>query len=82
MGLLYFSFFFVFLSSTYCGVFCCQLVVACFFTNLLGQVVVSSMVNFFVGFRVNSSNDKIRSNRVIRSNHIHQYVVDLESYVL
>ena len=38
---------------------------------------MSSTVNLLVGFRVNSSNEKIRSDRVIRSNYFCQSVTDL-----
>ena len=34
---------------------------------------MSSMVSFFAGFRIGSSYDKDRSDRVIRSNPIHLY---------
>ena len=49
-----------------------------FIVNLLRRVIISLKVNFFVYFRVNSSDDKIRSVRIIITNHIHQYEVDLE----
>ena len=45
-----------------------------FFVDLLRRVVVSLTVSFFVSFRVNSSDDKVRFDIVIRPNHIHQYV--------
>ena len=35
-------------------------------------------VRFFVGFRVGSSDDKVRSDKVIRLNHIYQYAVHME----
>ena len=40
---------------------------------------MSSMVSLFVGFCVGSSNDKLRSDRVIISNYVRQYAADLES---
>ena len=43
---------------------------------------MSLTVSFFVGFYVDSSNDKIRFEIVIISNHVRQYVVDVESYIL
>ena len=59
------------LSLTYYGAY--------FVANLLRQIIVSLTISFFVGFRINSSDDKVRSDRVIISNHIHRYVVDLKS---
>ena len=56
--------------------FCRQFVVACFYhkpvaacfiANLLWRVVLSSMVSFFVGFHIDSLDDKIQSNKVIKS---------------
>ena len=47
--------------------------------NLLYQVIVLSTISLFIGFHVDSSNGKIRSNRIIISNHICQYVTNLES---
>ena len=47
-----------------------------------GQVIVSPTVSFLIGFHVDSSDRKIRSKVIISNlNHVHQYVVDLESYV-
>ena len=69
----------MFLSSTCYDVFCRRTVAACFDTDLLRRVVVLSTVSFFVGFRIDNSNDKVQSNRVIRSNPVRRYVVDLES---
>ena len=40
---------------------------------------MSSTVNLFVGFRVDSSDDKVQSAKVIRSNYVYQYDIDLES---
>ena len=34
---------------------------------------MSSTVSFFIGFRGDNLDDKIRSNRVIILNHIHRY---------
>ena len=51
----------------------------CFVTDLLWRIIVSSTVNLFVGFRVSSSDDKVQSDKVIRSNYVHQYAADLES---
>ena len=58
--------------------FCCQPIAVCFAVNSLQQIVVLLMVSFFVGFRVDSSNNKSRSDRVIKSNLIHQCVTDSE----
>ena len=55
--------------------FCSQLVMTCFVFDLLQQVNVSSMVSLFVG----NSYDKVRYDRVIKSNQIRPYVSDLES---
>ena len=52
---------------------------ACFVADLLWQVVVSLTVSFFVDFHINSSDRKIRSDRVIRSNHVRQYAENMES---
>ena len=40
--------------------------------------VISLTVIFFMSFHFNSLNDKIRSNKVIISNIVLQYVVDLK----
>ena len=40
-----------------------------------------SMVSFFVGVRVGSSDEKVRFNKVIRSNPIRQYAANMKSYV-
>ena len=69
----------MFLSSTFCGVFCRQSIATCFVTNLLRWVVVLSTVSFFVSFRAGNLDDKVQSDRVIRSNLVRRYVVDLES---
>ena len=49
----------------------------CFVTDLMRLVVVSSMIDFFMGFYVDSSSDKVQYNKVIISNHIRQYIVNL-----
>ena len=43
-----------------------------FVINLLQRIVVSSIISFFVGFRIDSSYSKVRSNKVIISNPVHQ----------
>ena len=40
---------------------------------------MSLTVGFFMDFRVGSSDGKIRSDKVIISNNVRWYVVDLES---
>ena len=54
-------------------------VTVCFITNLLQHVVVWSTISFFVGSHIGSSDGKFRSDRVIRSNNVHQYAADMES---
>ena len=54
-----------------------RLVATCFVVDLLWWSVVSSTISFFVGFHVTSSNVKVQSNRVIRSNNVRQYAIDL-----
>ena len=39
--------------------FYCRIVALCFVVDLLQQVVVSSTVSFFVGFRVGNSDGKV-----------------------
>ena len=51
---------------------------SCFAVDLLRRVVVSSTISFFVGFQVDSSDDKVQSDKVIRSNPIHHYVGNVE----
>ena len=68
---LYFSFVFL--------CFCHRLVIKCFVINLLRRVVMSSIVSFFMGFHVINSDNKVRSDRAIKSNHICQYGAHLES---
>ena len=48
---------------------------------MLQQVIVSSIDSLFVGFRTDSSDDKVLFDKVIISNIVHQYGTDLESYV-
>ena len=55
-------FFFVFVFLTHCS---------CFVVDLLRLVVMLSMINLFMGFRGNSSDDKICSDILIISNRIH-----------
>ena len=40
-----------------------------------------SMISFFISVRVGSSDEKVRSDKVIRSNPIRQYAVDLKSLI-
>ena len=47
--------------------------------DLLRRVIESSTFSFFVSFRIGSSDGKVRSNRVIRSNLVYQYVANVES---
>ena len=49
-----------------------------FSCHLLSPIVLLSMVNFFVSFYINSSNNKIRFNKIIKSNNIRQYIIDTE----
>ena len=42
---------------------------------------MSSTVSFFVSFRIGSLDGKVQSDRFIISNHVHQYVVEIESWV-
>ena len=53
-------------------------IVAYFIANLLQWIVVSSTVNFFMSFHIANSDDKVRSNRVIGSNHVRQYATNQE----
>ena len=39
---------------------------------------MSLTVSFFVGFRIDNSDDNVRSDSVIRLNPVWQYAVDLE----
>ena len=39
---------------------------------------MSSTIGFFVGFLIDSFNGKVQSNKVIISNLVHQYIVDLK----
>ena len=63
----------------YFSCFCLQPMVTCFAVDLLQRVVMSSTISFFVGFRVDSSDDKVQFDKVIRSNPIHHYVRYVES---
>ena len=47
--------------------------------NLLRLIVVSSTVSFFMSFLISSSDGKIRSDKVIISNHFCEYAADLKS---
>ena len=38
-----------------------------------------SMINFFHGFCVDNSGDKVRSDKIIRSNLVYQYAIDMKS---
>ena len=38
-----------------------------------------STVSFFVGFLVGGSDYKVRSDRFIKSNLVHQFVINMES---
>ena len=57
---------------------CRQLVVTCYVADLLRRVVMSSAVSFFVSFHVYNSDYKVRSDRVIKSNLVYQYIIDLK----
>ena len=50
----------------------------CFVINLLRWVVVSYTIRFFVGFRVDGSNEKVQFDKIIISNFVDRYVTDLE----
>ena len=71
---LYLLCFFIFFSSICYDLFCHRFVAICFVTDLLLRVVVLSMINLFVGFRISNSDDKIQFDRVIKSNLVRQYV--------
>ena len=43
---------------------------------------MSSTVSFFMSFRIDGSDDKVRFDRVIRSNLVRQYITDMKCYVL
>ena len=47
------------LSPTCCDVFCRRPIAACFVTDLLQRVVVSSTISSFVGFCVDRLDDKV-----------------------
>ena len=40
---------------------------------------MSSMFNFFVGFRIGNSYGKVRSDEMLISNNVRQYTAHLES---
>ena len=46
---------------------------------MAGSCIVNSLL--LRDFCVGSSNDKVRSNIVIISNHVLKYVVDMKSYI-
>ena len=48
----------VLLSICY-GVFCCRSVVTSFVVDLLQLIVVSSMVNLFMGFHIDNSDNRV-----------------------
>ena len=54
-----FLYLFVFLSPMYCGMFCCLPIMACFIIDLLRRIVVSLTVGFFIGFYVDSSDNRV-----------------------
>ena len=56
-----------------------RIVVVCFVAYLLWREVLLSIISFFVGFCVDILDDKVQSDRIIRSNHVYQYVKDLKS---
>ena len=51
-----------------------------FVVDLLQRVL--STMSLFVGFYNNSSNYKIQYNRVIKSNHVHQYVLNQFFFII
>ena len=57
---------------------CRELVVTCYVADLLQRVVMSSAVSFFASFHVYNSDDKVRSDKVIKSNLVYQYIIDLK----
>ena len=59
--------------------FCCRPVAACLVVDLLKQILVSVKVIFFVGFHIGNLDDKVQSDRVIRSNLVHQHAIDMKS---
>ena len=56
-------------------VFCFRSAVTCFIADLLRRSVLSLTISFFMGFYVDNSNGKIKSNL------IRQYAINMESYV-
>ena len=53
----------------------------CFIVNLFRWVVVWSAISLFVSFRYDNSYDKVRCDKVIKSNPVHQYAVNMKSQV-
>ena len=51
--------------------FCCQFITICFVVNLLQRIVISSTIDFFMGFCVYNLNDKVRSDEDIKLNYVH-----------
>ena len=43
---------------------------------------MSSMIGFFMGFHIDSSDDKVRSDKVIISNHVRQILGILDIFLL
>ena len=74
----------MFLSLICCTVFCCSVFCRRFVSmgscvvELLQRVIVSSMINFFASFHIGNSDDKVRFNRVIKSNFVRQYAPDMK----
>ena len=62
--------------------FCYRCVTTYFIVVLLRRIVVLWMVSFFIGFRIDGSDVKIRSDIIIILNHIHKYVANIKYYVL
>ena len=50
--------------------FCRQPIVACFVVDLLQRMVVLSTISSFVGFCVDNLDDKVRSDKIIKSNNV------------
>ena len=59
--------------------FCRRPVTACLVVDLLQQILVSVKVIFFVGFCIGNLDGKVQSDRVIRSNLVHQHAIDMKS---
>ena len=71
LSLIFFLFFRVLLSIYY-DVFC---------RRSIATVVVSSTISLFMSFRIDDSEDKVRFDRVIRSNLVRQYITDIKCYI-